>query len=111
MGSPTVSIRGCPTMADQKPKQFIRTVWWEEDEQSMAVCLVDQSLLPRQVSYLKLRHEQEIAAAIISLKVRGAPAIGVTAAFGIALALHRLWQERGEALTLSGALEHVNTVS
>jgi len=98
-------------MADQKPKQSIRTVWWEEDEQSVAVCLVDQSLLPQQVNYLKLRHEQEIAAAIISLKVRGAPAIGVTAAFGIALALHRLWRERDEALTLSEAQEHVNAVS
>ena len=98
-------------MADQKPRQSIRTVWWEEDEQSVAVCLVDQSLLPQQVSYLKLRHEQEIAAAITTLKVRGAPAIGVTAAFGIALALHRLWRERGAALTLSEAQEHVNTVS
>ncbi len=98
-------------MADQKPRQSIRTVWWEEDEQSVAVCLVDQSLLPQQVSYLKLRHEQEIAAAITTLKVRGAPAIGVTAAFGIALALHRLWRERGEALTLSEAQEHVNAVS
>jgi methylthioribose-1-phosphate isomerase len=98
-------------MAHHKPKQSIRTVWWEEDEQSVAVCLVDQSLLPQQVSYLKLRHEQEIAEAITSLKVRGAPAIGVTAAFGIALALHRLWQERGKALTLSEALEHLNTVS
>ncbi len=90
-------------MADQKAMLSVRTVWWEEDGQNVAVCLLDQSLLPQQVSYLKLRHEQEIAAAITSLKVRGAPAIGVTAAFGIALAAHRLWQERGEALTLSEA--------
>jgi len=98
-------------MADQKAILSVRTVWWEEDAQNVAVCLLDQSLLPQQVSYLKLRHEQEIAAAITSLKVRGAPAIGVTAAFGIALAAHRLWQERGEALTLSEAQEHLNTVS
>src|SRR5712692_1570377 len=99
------------SMADQKAILSVRTVWWEEDAQNVAVCLLDQSLLPQQVSYLKLRHEQEIAAAITSLKVRGAPAIGVTAAFGIALAAHRLWQERGEALTLSEAQEHLNTVS
>jgi methylthioribose-1-phosphate isomerase len=99
------------SMTDQKAMLSVRTVWWEEDGQNVAVCMLDQSLLPQQVSYLKLRHEQEIAAAITSLKVRGAPAIGVTAAFGIALAIHRLWQGQGEALTLSEAQEHLNSVS
>src|SRR6266568_4067809 len=99
------------SMTDQKAMLSVRTVWWEEDGQNVAVCLLDQSLLPQQVSYLKLRHEQEIAAAITSLKVRGAPAIGVTTAFGIALAIHRLWQGQEEALTLSEAQEHLNSVS
>ncbi len=63
------------------------TVYWEEDEAGSAVCLLDQSKLPHEVVYLMLRHEEEVAAAIRSLKVRGAPAIGVTAAFGMALAL------------------------
>ena len=69
-------------MSSQKQYQSVKSVWWEEDEQGVAVCLIDQSLLPLDVRYLKLRHEQEVAEAIRSLRVRGAPAIGVIAAFG-----------------------------
>jgi len=98
-------------MADVKPPQAVRTVWWEEEKQGVAVCIIDQSLLPQQVIYLRLKHEQEVAEAITTLKVRGAPAIGVTAAFGIALACYRLWQERGETLTLREIQEHVDNVA
>src|SRR5271167_3014928 len=52
----------------------VKSVWWEEDEQGAAVCLIDQSLLPLEVCHLKLRHEQQVAEAIRSLRVRGAPA-------------------------------------
>src|SRR5579864_6027560 len=97
-------------MADVKPQQAVRTVWWEEEKQGVAVCIIDQSLLPQQVSYLRLTHEREVAEAITTLKVRGAPAIGVTAAFGMALALYRLLHERVEALTLGEAQEHLRTV-
>jgi methylthioribose-1-phosphate isomerase len=72
-------------------------VWWEEDEQGAAVCLVDQSVLPQEIVSLHLRHEQQVADAITSLKVRGAPAIGVTAAFGMALAVWRVVRDHGEA--------------
>jgi len=72
----------------------VKSVWWEEDEQGAAVCLIDQSLLPLEVRYLKLRHEQEVAEAIQSLRVRGAPAIGVAAAFGTVLSLFCLLRER-----------------
>lgn len=71
----------------------VRTVYWEDN----AVCLLDQSALPHQVIYLHLRHEEEVAAAIRSLKVRGAPVIGVTAAFGMALALTRFWHKHGHS--------------
>ncbi|QBD81927.1 S-methyl-5-thioribose-1-phosphate isomerase [Ktedonosporobacter rubrisoli] len=90
--------------------QRVRTVWWEEDEKSATVVLLDQSLLPQQVVYLHLKDEEQVADAIKTLKVRGAPAIGVTAAFGMALALYRLQREaaeRGEALTLDQAHAHL----
>jgi len=86
----------------------IRTVWWEEDAVQAYVCLLDQSLLPQQVVTLRLTHEEQVAAAITTLKVRGAPAIGVTAAFGIALALSRLLQEQG--VTIEQARTHLHTV-
>jgi len=72
----------------------IRTVWWEEGTNGAAVCMLDQSLLPQQVIVLHLTHEQQVADAISTLKVRGAPAIGVTAALGMLLALHRFLHER-----------------
>jgi methylthioribose-1-phosphate isomerase len=92
-------------------QQALRTVWWVEDHEGVAVCLLDQSLLPQQVIYLRLTHEHEIAEAIKTLKVRGAPAIGVTAAFGIALACYRLCYEQDEAQTVRKVLEHLDSVA
>ncbi len=49
------------------------------------VKVLDQTRLPREESYLELSSYQEVAQAITEMKVRGAPAIGVAAAYGIAL--------------------------
>lgn len=97
-------------MAEEKLKHGVRTVWWEEGASGALVGMLDQSLLPQQVVYLKLTHEQQVAEAIVTLKVRGAPAIGVAAAFGLALSLYCLLQEHGETLTLAEAQEHLQSV-
>jgi methylthioribose-1-phosphate isomerase len=55
--------------------------------------LLDQRLLPGTVRYLELRTVEEVACAIEEMAVRGAPAIGVTAAFGVALELARVPDE------------------
>ncbi len=96
-------------MSSQKQQQSVKSVWWEEDEQGAAVCLIDQSLLPLEVRYLKLRHEQEVAEAIQSLRVRGAPAIGVAAAFGTVLSLFCLLRERKDEIDLIEAQLHVRS--
>ena len=49
--------------------------------------MIDQSRLPDEVSILTCRSAEEVAEAIVTLKVRGAPAIGVAAAYGLALGL------------------------
>ena len=49
--------------------------------------LLDQTRLPEEERYLEYHHWSDVADAIRNLVVRGAPAIGVTAAFGLALAL------------------------
>lgn len=90
-----MSVQYQPQDGASEPKW--KTVWWEEDEQGAAVCLVDQSVLPQEIVSLHLRHEQQVADAITSLKVRGAPAIGVTAAFGMALAAWRAVRDQEEA--------------
>lgn len=51
-----------------------------------ALVIIDQTLLPNEVRYLRLRETEDICEAIRALRVRGAPAIGVAAAFGAYLA-------------------------
>ena len=55
------------------------SVDWEEP----AVIILDQTQLPNREAYLRLYTPEEIWEAIYHLKVRGAPAIGVAAAYGI----------------------------
>ena len=60
---------------------MVPTVEWKNG----AVRLLDQSRLPGAVEFLDCHDYQTVAEAIRTLKVRGAPAIGVTAAMGVAL--------------------------
>ena len=59
----------------------LRTVWWQDG----AVCLIDQRLLPSEVVTIRCTTLEQVAAAIKTMQVRGAPAIGCTAAYGMAL--------------------------
>jgi methylthioribose-1-phosphate isomerase len=61
------------------------TLRWDGD----AVLLLDQRLLPRDEVVVRLRTVEEVARAIETMVVRGAPAIGCTAALGMALAAVR----------------------
>ena len=97
-------------MAEEKHLRDMRTVWWQEDASGEAVCMIDQSLLPGQIVNLTLTNEQQVAEAISTLKVRGAPAIGVTAAFGMALALYRLLRERDDEPARAVVQEHLHAV-
>jgi len=54
-----------------------------------ALDLLDQRLLPRNEHWVACRDAHEVAVAIRDMIVRGAPAIGVSAAFGVALAAQR----------------------
>jgi methylthioribose-1-phosphate isomerase len=58
------------------------TVSWEDGK----VVMIDQTKLPKKLEYVKYTKYQDIAKAIKRLIVRGAPAIGVAAAFGMCLA-------------------------
>jgi methylthioribose-1-phosphate isomerase len=85
----------------------VRTVWWESEVAGGSIALLDQSVLPHEVQFLHLHHETEVAAAIRSLKVRGAPVIGVTAAFGMALAMTRFWHENGSDVAAENIRAHL----
>ena len=60
---------------------MIKTVEWTNE----GVRMLDQRLLPTEEKYLMLRSYEEIADAIKKMVVRGAPAIGISAAMGLAL--------------------------
>lgn len=62
----------------------MRTVTWEVE--GPAVRTIDQRLLPGEVVRIDLRTVDQVSEAIRDMVVRGAPAIGATAAFGLALA-------------------------
>ncbi len=55
--------------------------------------LLDQRLLPEKEIYLSLTTSKDVAQAITDMVVRGAPAIGITAAYGVVLAAKNRWQE------------------
>ena len=63
----------------------VRALWWDRG----ALALLDQRELPGRTVVRRLRTEQEVAEAIRTMVVRGAPAIGVAAAYGMALAARR----------------------
>src|SRR5216110_2600795 len=60
---------------------MIKTIEWTNE----GVSMLDQRLLPTEERYLTLRSYEEVADAIKQMVVRGAPAIGVSAAMGLAL--------------------------
>lgn len=64
---------------------MLPTIEWQGD----TVVMVDQRKLPAQEIYVRCRTAQEVAKAIRTMVIRGAPAIGVAAAYGIALGMKR----------------------
>ena len=63
----------------------MRTIWWE----NAAVHLIDQTRLPHEHVIVDCRDYLDVARAIATMQIRGAPAIGVAAAYGIALGAWR----------------------
>ena len=72
------------------------------------VRLVDQTRLPHHLEYLDCRTVAELADAILRLKVRGAPAIGLAGAYGLAMAARI--SEAADAVTLMRDLQHAALV-
>ena len=78
-------------MADEKSIMSYETV--ELDDENSALVILDQTRLPNEVEILHLKTQQEIWDAIYLLQVRGAPAIGVAAGFGVYLAAKEIRTE------------------
>ncbi|MFA5626841.1 MAG: S-methyl-5-thioribose-1-phosphate isomerase [Thiohalomonadaceae bacterium] len=71
----------------------IRAVLWRNEQ----LHLLDQRILPQQSAYLSYTEPRAVADAIREMVVRGAPAIGVTAAYAVVLAARQSYNTAGEA--------------
>ena len=110
----TFRVSAAATTARPEPIQPIR---WKDG----VLHLLDQRKLPREEIYVACRTADEVAAAIRDMVVRGAPAIGVTAAFGLVIgvrakqpvaALHDLLAAtRPTAVNLFWALKRMKDVA
>ncbi len=79
----TVKVHGIPQ----------RTIWAEGE----VVCVLDQTRLPHAVAIRRLETLEHAATAIADMWIRGAPLVGVTAAYGVALAMRRDASDAGLA--------------
>ena len=104
----------------------LRTVEWKND----SVVMIDQTKLPNELVFVKYTDYNDVADAIRTLVVRGAPVIGVSGAFGLALAALQsssetiggllsdlekakkiLFETRPTAVNLSWALEKIMEIA
>ncbi len=96
-----------------------RSIWWDND--TNLAMIVDQRWLPHDFRLQPLRSLSDYAEAIVQMRVRGAPLIGATAAYGMAFALGEdpsdagmakaydvLIATRPTAINLKWALDRVN---
>ena len=60
---------------------MVETIQWTDS----GVVMIDQTRLPREISYVTCKTYEEVADAIVTMVIRGAPAIGVAAAMGVAI--------------------------
>lgn len=95
-----------------------RAIWLDDD--GWTVRIIDQTLLPHQFEIIALTSLEEAAEAIETMQVRGAPLIGATAAYGLALAMRedasdealeaaaaRLRRTRPTAINLNWAIDEM----
>jgi methylthioribose-1-phosphate isomerase len=81
-------------MTPSEKNMKFKTIEWKGDR----VRLLDQRRLPQEVRYLECKDASSVAEAIQTMAIRGAPAIGVAAAMGIALAAKKIQSHRPEIL-------------
>ncbi len=72
-----------PTEQQSNRPEALRSLKWDEE----ALLMLDQRLLPEETVYLRLTTPQQVWEGIRELKVRGAPAIGISAAYGVVLGI------------------------
>ena len=100
-----------PSIAAPAVAPPLATLWWEGDAGTGSLRLIDQTLLPTTLHELDCRDVPTVWEAIRSLRVRGAPAIGIAAAFGAVIGGQTAVAEDAEAVraAIQAASDHLRT--
>lgn len=77
-------------MSTSENAHYVTAIRWVGDESTGILELLDQRLLPTEETWISLQSADATADAIRDMVVRGAPAIGLTAAYGVVLAAQEL---------------------
>ena len=75
----------------QRQSEMIQPIKWQDQQ----LWLLDQRLLPLDQIWLSFEHADDVSNAIRDMVVRGAPAIGITAAYAVVLASREAWNKAG----------------
>ena len=78
-------VRFAESRATREASKVLPTIDWEDGE----IVMIDQRKLPSREVYVRCRTGKDVAKAIRTMVIRGAPAIGVAAAMGLSLDLRR----------------------
>ncbi len=95
-----------------RPMLGVKNIEWTGTAKSGHLRLLDQTRLPAEQVYLDCRTVQDVWDAIKRLSVRGAPAIGIAAAYGCVIAVQQTADGAGEVdarAALKTAADHLNT--
>jgi methylthioribose-1-phosphate isomerase len=76
--------------------EIMRTIYWNPETSSVE--MIDQRLLPTEFKLVSLFNHEDVADAINRMVIRGAPAIGAAAAFGLVLAAKNSTADSSEAI-------------
>ena len=83
---------------------MIETIQWTED----GVVMIDQTRLPNEEIYVTCRSYAEVAEAIRNMVIRGAPAIGVAAAMGVAIGIARGFDAQMDRAGLDAQMQKIS---
>ncbi|MCS7160930.1 MAG: S-methyl-5-thioribose-1-phosphate isomerase [Gemmatales bacterium] len=90
--------------AFRKPPRPLRALEWVGERDGF-LRIVDQTRLPQEIRYLHLENVEAVREAIVQMRLRGAPAIGVAAAFGVVLGMRQARYQ-----TAADALAHLERI-
>lgn len=96
-----------PRQNEHAAPPIVRNIQWVADDAGGFLRLLDQTRLPAELSHVDCRSTQDVWNAIRRLSVRGAPAIGIAAAYGCVIAVQSAGDQNESRKLLARAAEYL----